>query len=43
MNALVLESVSHTELIPALDPATLLQGLGPATLAVVALMVFIES
>ncbi|MFF2840836.1 DedA family protein [Paenarthrobacter sp. NPDC057981] len=43
MNALVLESVSHTELIPALDPAALLQGLGPATLAVVALMVFIES
>ncbi|WP_405473351.1 DedA family protein [Paenarthrobacter ilicis] len=27
----------------ALDPATLLQGLGPATLGVVALMIFIES
>ncbi|MGO4384276.1 DedA family protein [Specibacter sp. RAF43] len=28
---------------PLFDPSTLLQGLGPATLAVVALMVFIES
>ena len=34
---------SPTELLPILDPASLLQGLGPATLAVVGLMVFIES
>ncbi|MGO4252287.1 DedA family protein [Paenarthrobacter sp. TAF1] len=33
----------HTELLPILDPASLLQGLGPATLAVVALIIFIES
>lgn len=33
----------HTELLPILEPASLLQGLGPATLAVVALIIFIES
>ncbi|MEQ4568453.1 VTT domain-containing protein [Paenarthrobacter sp. CAP02] len=36
-------ALNHTELLPILDPASLLQGLGPATLAVVALMIFIES
>jgi membrane-associated protein len=44
MTALVLvPALSRTEILPFLDPASLLQGLGPATLAVVALIVFIES
>ena len=33
----------HAGLTSVLDPAALLQGLGPATLAVVALIIFIES
>jgi membrane-associated protein len=36
-------ALNHSELLPILDPASLLQGLGPATLAVVALIIFIES
>lgn len=36
-------SALHTGLFSALDPAALLQGLGPATLGVVALIIFIES
>ncbi|MDI2035120.1 DedA family protein [Paenarthrobacter nitroguajacolicus] len=36
-------ALSPTELLPFLDPAGLLQGLGPATLAIVALIIFIES
>jgi membrane-associated protein len=36
-------ALNHTEMLPILDPASLLQGLGPATLAVVALIIFIES
>lgn len=40
---LISTSVLPSGLSSLLDPATLLQGLGPATLVVVALLVFIES
>ncbi|MDR6638910.1 VTT domain-containing protein [Paenarthrobacter nitroguajacolicus] len=44
MEALALvPALNPTERLPLLDPASLLQGLGPATLGVVALMIFIES
>lgn len=40
---LPLTGAQHSGLFSALDPVTLLEGLGPAVLAVVALIVFIES
>ena len=40
---LPLTGAQHSGLLSALDPVTLLEGLGPAVLAVVALIVFIES
>lgn len=43
MHQTIVSTATHAGLLSVLDPAELLQGLGPATLAVLALMVFIES